>query len=119
MQGRQVAWYRVALALTVAAAALFLLRMHNANGAEPQSESITAGRRLAEAWCMECHTIGAVAAGAKRVPPDFAAIANRPSTTALSLKVFLQTSHPTMPNIIIGPGQADDLVDYILSLKYR
>jgi cytochrome c len=34
-----------------------------------------------------------------------------------SLKVFFQTSHRNMPNLIITPAQADDLVNYILSLK--
>jgi len=49
--------------------------------------------------------------------PDFTAIANRTSTTALSLKVFMKTSHHRMPNLIITPDQADDLTNYILSLK--
>jgi len=31
--------------------------------------------------------------------------------------VFFQTSHRSMPNLIIAPDQADDLVNYILSLK--
>jgi cytochrome c len=56
-------------------------------------------------------------AGSPGKAPDFAAIANQPSTTALSLMVFLQTSHKSMPNLVIAPGEADDLVNYILSLK--
>jgi cytochrome c len=55
--------------------------------------------------------------GVRGSPPDFTAIANRPSTTALSLKVFFKTSHRRMPNLIIAPEQADDLANYILSLK--
>jgi len=47
----------------------------------------------------------------------FVAIANRASTTALSLKVFFKTSHHRMPNLIISPGQANDLTNYILGLK--
>ena len=47
----------------------------------------------------------------------FVAIANRTSTTGLSLKVFMKTSHHQMPNLIITPSQADDLTNYILSLK--
>ncbi len=50
--------------------------------------------------------------------PGFAAsIANRYGTTALSLKVFLKTSHQNMPNLVIAPDQADALANYILSLK--
>ena len=108
---------RGALLALLVAALLVLLSLRNANGMDLQLESITAGRRLAEAWCMECHTIGAIGSGARKPPPDFVAVANRSSTTALSLKVFLQTSHPTMPNVIVGPIQADDLASYILSLK--
>jgi hypothetical protein len=55
--------------------------------------------------------------GARGAPPAFTDIANRPSTTALSLKVFFKTSHHRMPNLIITPEQADDLASYMLSLK--
>jgi len=48
---------------------------------------------------------------------SFEAIANRHGTTALSLKVFLKTSHENMPNLVIAPDQADALASYILSLK--
>jgi len=40
-----------------------------------------------------------------------------PSTTALSLKVFLRPSHNKMPNLIISDPDTDDLIAYILSLK--
>ena len=49
--------------------------------------------------------------------PDFVRIANRTSTTELSLKVFLRSNHRSMPNLIISPDQANDLVQFILSLK--
>ncbi|PDT70321.1 cytochrome c [Bradyrhizobium sp. C9] len=117
MLNQHAVWRRALLILLVGMAALLLLRLHQANGAEQPSNSITAGHRLAEGWCMECHVVGALATGAKKVPPDFVTVANRPSTTVLWLKVFLKTSHPTMPNIIIGPSEADDLANYIMSLK--
>jgi hypothetical protein len=50
---------------------------------------------------------------------DFAEIANLPSTTALSLRVFLRSSYNRMPNFILQPRDADDIVAYILSLKRR
>lgn len=96
---------------------LFFVRLHNANGAPLPSDSASAGRRLAEAWCKDCHAIEAATVGTRSGPPDFVAIANRASTTALSLKVFFKTSHHRMPNLIIAPEQADDLANYILSLK--
>lgn len=108
---------RICLAAVVVLAAILLVRMHNAGGAPASSDSAAAGYRLAQAWCRECHAIEAPIVGTRGSPPDFIAIANRPSTTALSLKVFFQTSHRNMPNLIIAPDQADDLVNYILSLK--
>ena len=110
-------WLQILIAVVVTLAALLLVRLHNASGATPALESASAGRRLAEAWCTDCHSIEAATAGARSSPPDFTAIANRASTTALSLKVFFQTSHRNMPNLIIAPAQADDLVNFILSLK--
>jgi mono/diheme cytochrome c family protein len=117
MPNQHVVWRRALLAPLTVLAALLLLRLHQASGAGQPSESIAAGHRLAEAWCKECHAVGPIATGSKKVPPDFAAVANRPSTTTLWLKVFLKTSHPTMPNIIVGPSEADDLANYIMSLK--
>lgn len=110
-------WLHISIAVAVAILVLLLVRLHSANGVTLPSDSISAGHRLAEAWCKDCHAIEASTAGTKGAPPDFAAIANRPSTTALSLKVFFKTSHRRMPNLIIAPDQADDLTNYILSLR--
>jgi len=110
-------WLHILIAIVAAFAVLLFVRLHNASGAPLPSEGISAGHRLAEAWCKDCHAIEANTVGARGSPPDFTAIANRPSTTALSLKVFFNTSHRRMPNLIIGPEQADDLANYILSLR--
>ena len=110
-------WLHIALAIACAIAALLFLRLHNAGGAMLPSDSAAAGHRLAEAWCRDCHAIEATTVGTRGGPPDFVAVANRPSTTALSLKVFFKTSHQRMPNLIITPDQAEDLTNYILSLK--
>jgi cytochrome c len=99
------------------AIALFGVRQHQATAATPVSDAAASGHRLAEAWCQACHAIKPGTAGSSNTAPDFAAIANQPSTTALSIKVFLKTSHPSMPNLVISPEQADDLASYILSLK--
>ena len=108
-------WLHISIAIVFALVALLFVRLHNANGATIDGAS--AGHRLAEAWCKGCHSIDVSTAGAENGPPDFTAIANRRSTTALSLKVFFQTSHRSMPNLIIAPNQADDLTNYILSLR--
>jgi mono/diheme cytochrome c family protein len=110
-------WIHGGLAIIVAIAALLVVRLHHANGAAAPSESVAVGHRLAEAWCKNCHAIEAASGGVPNTAPDFAAVANQPSTTALSLKVFLQSNHRAMPNLMLTPSQADDLVSYILSLK--
>ena len=78
-----------------------------------------AGRRLAEAWCTDCHAIGPKTVPGNRPGPDFAAVANRASTTPLSLNVFLRSNHDNMPNFILTRSQADDIVAYILTLAER
>jgi mono/diheme cytochrome c family protein len=108
-------WIRILAVAVIALAAFLLIRMHNASGA--QSTSAAAGHRLAEAWCKECHAIESGAIGAAKSGPDFVLVANQLSTTALSLRVFLQTSHRSMPNLILKPDETDNLINYILSLK--
>jgi cytochrome c len=103
--------------ILLAVAALVLIRLHRANGAS--TDTAPDAHRLAEAWCKECHAIDTRTAGAAGVAPDFVAIANQPSTTELSLKVFLRSSHRNMPNLILSPEQADILASYILDLKRK
>lgn len=71
------------------------------------------GRRIAQAQCDECHGPGLLPGR----PATFEAIARMPSTTATALTVYLRTSHPQMPNIILSPTEQDDVIAYILSLK--
>ena len=86
--------------------------LHAQEFADPE-----AGRRLALQWCTGCHAVEPRAEGF--FAADFAEIAKLPSTTALSLKVFLRTSHKSMPNFILQPEEADNIVAYILSLKRK
>lgn len=107
----------VNLAVLTALAASFVIPAHNADGAELAAHSVAEGHRLADAWCTQCHAIEPHMAGMFNQAPSFESIANRHGTTALSLKVFLKTSHQNMPDLVIAPDQADALANYILSLK--
>ena len=71
------------------------------------------GKQLAEATCLGCHG----ARNTSHNAPAFSAIAAMPSTTAHSLDVFLRTSHPTMPNLILSGTDRGNLIAYILSLR--
>ncbi len=72
----------------------------------------------AEKNCSKCHSLSA---GPSPLPaaPRFKEVAEHPGITAMSLQVWLQTSHPTMPNIIIEPKDMSNVIAYILSLKHR
>jgi len=79
--------------------------------------NIRNGRHLAQHWCGSCH--GTLRTPDSRGIPTFVEIARLPSTTALSLRAFLYTSHADMPNIQLSSTDADDLIAFILSLKDR
>jgi hypothetical protein len=108
-------WIRILATALLILAVLVAIRLHRADG-KVLPESVSAGHRLAATWCKECHAIEADAVQSGK-GPAFARIANLPSTTELALKVFLQSTHANMPNLIIAPGDADEIVHYILSLK--
>ena len=100
---------------------LFLvLTASNAN-AQQLGDPI-AGKRFALLTCSECHMVAVGQSGLYRADaPPFPDLANMPSTTALSLRVFLQTPHAkrSMPDLVLTENQMDDIIAYILSLRQR
>ncbi|MFM7084030.1 MAG: c-type cytochrome [Hyphomicrobium sp.] len=76
------------------------------------------GLDYAKRNCSSCH---AVQKGDTNSPnpksAPFSVIAQTAGITRISLGVFLQTSHSTMPNLIVKGEEADNLISYILSLK--
>jgi mono/diheme cytochrome c family protein len=47
----------------------------------------------------------------------FKTVAGRPEMTRLALRVFLQSPHASMPNLMVEGEDADNVIAYILSLK--
>lgn len=95
-----------------------LLMLSTAAQAQSLPGDVSSGRDLARRICSDCHVVAPDQArpmigGA----PAFQAVARAPATTALSLRVFLQSPHRNMPNLILKPTEIDDLVSYILSLR--
>ena len=80
---------------------------------------IASGRKVAATICANCHEISPTNYPTTVIGPKFDDIANLPSTTALSLKVFLRSSHNRMPNFILSNDDTDDVIAYILSLKRK
>ena len=76
------------------------------------------GLALARTVCSECHAIGkADASSPNAAAPRFERIANTPGMTGMALSAALQTSHRTMPNIMLNANELSDIVAYILTLK--
>lgn len=78
------------------------------------------GRVVAEQRCAVCH---AVRAG-ETISPNAAAasftrVAATPGMTELALQAMLQTSHRTMPNLILDVDEMREVIAYILSLAKR
>ena len=99
---------------TLAAAALLALNAE----ALAQDADIEAGAAYAKKVCAACH---AVLPNEQISPlpqaPTFQSVANTPGMTEMALTVWLQSSHPTMPNIVLAPDDMRNVVAYIRSLE--
>ena len=78
------------------------------------------GLTYAKEVCAECH---AVDVGDELSPnpdaPIFEDVANTPGMNARALVVWLQSPHPTMPNLMIPAEDTDNVVAYITSLRAK
>jgi len=85
-----------------------------------QEADVEAGAAYAEQVCAACH---AVLPNEQISPlpqaPTFQSVADTPGMTELALTVWLQSSHPTMPNIILKPDDLRNVVAYIRSLETK
>lgn len=104
-----------------ALAAALLASIGLLTSAKAQSADPSAGRHLAETACSGCHQIDATVPNPEPISgaPSFVDVSRMPSTTELAIKVFLRTSHPTMPNFILSPEEIDSVAAYILSLAQK
>ena len=87
--------------------------------ATAQEGDVDAGRAFAREACITCHVVDPANASPRVVAigPNFQDIANTKGMTVTALRVFLTTSHPKMPNLILRPEQITDVSAYILSLR--
>lgn len=76
------------------------------------------GQAYARANCSECHEVEPIESFSPNPDaPSFQEVAQSPGMNARALGVWLQSSHPTMPNLMIAPADMDNVIAYILSLK--
>lgn len=80
-----------------------------------------AGRAFALEACSVCHVV----APGQRVSPrianamPFQRIANTEGMNGMKLQAILSTPHRVMPNLILTPQEAADVIAYILTLRQR
>jgi mono/diheme cytochrome c family protein len=76
------------------------------------------GRLYAQEACAACHAIDRGATDSPNPDaPAFATLADTPGMTGLALTVWLNSSHSSMPDLIVPPERIDDLAAYIQTLK--
>ncbi len=78
------------------------------------------GATLAQSVCAECHAVGKEEGSSPNArAPTFASVAATRGMTEMALRVWLQSPHPTMPNLMLDADAKDDVIAYILSLKRK
>jgi mono/diheme cytochrome c family protein len=85
--------------------------------AQPVAGDPASGRKIATTLCSSCHRVLPMTLPDEGDPPSFQSIADQPSTTGISLNVFLHSNHNNMPDFILSSAESSDLIAYILSLK--
>ena len=89
--------------------------------AEPTS-TVT-GQQLAQSMCSQCHVVGqrgfdaGLRARQAGSPPDFATVANEPTTSSARLRQFLKLPHGAMNNVLLRAEDIDRIVEFILTQK--
>jgi mono/diheme cytochrome c family protein len=78
---------------------------------------IAAGARFAEAQCARCHAVRkGQTQSPNRAAPAFQDIAGSPGLTATAVRIWLQSPHPSMPNVKLSEEDKDNVIAYLLSL---
>ena len=103
---RRLGWFIGAVCLAGGAAAATDLPGDPASGAD-----------LARGVCAQCHLVCEDQKIDPGIGPSLLEVAEHPATTELSLRAFLQTPHPTMPNLRLTPDETDDIIAYLLAQK--
>ena len=115
------------IACALAAVLATLCACGRVQARNPPDTSVARGGDLARLVCSDCHVVAAdqdFAPVLQPPAPSFLDIANRPGTTAKSLRQFILTTHwnmksarVTMPNPKMRPEDAAVLAAYIMSLR--
>ncbi len=75
------------------------------------------GHAYAQRACAECHAVDKDTTMLFSDVPSFQDVADSEGMSPRALAVWLQTSHPNMPDFIIPPDDMDNVIAYIMSLR--
>jgi mono/diheme cytochrome c family protein len=109
---KEFAMQRLILSLAIS-----LLAGANALAADDAGDP-QAGFEYAKSVCSTCHGISAEHSPLPKAT-RFREVADRPGMTGTALRVWIETSHPTMPNIVVERQDMLNVIAYILSLRGR
>ena len=102
----------------VGAAALIALPLAAGCGEAQEIGQPGRGLALAQGLCSQCHAVRKEQAQSPNDnAPRFQVIASIPGMTSIALTAALNTSHRSMPNIMLETEEQADVIAYILSLK--
>ena len=80
--------------------------------------NVDTGKEFSAKNCAECHAIERKnSVSPNPDAPSFSAVSAMPSTTRMSLEVWMKSTHPSMPNLILSAEDTNNVVAYILSLN--
>jgi mono/diheme cytochrome c family protein len=115
-RGFASAYWSKTMTKSVARVAIVAVAAARAQSADP-----SLGRHLAETVCSACHQTDpdSLAPSPNPKAPSFLDISRTPSLSDLAIKVFLRSSHPSMPNFILSPEEIDSVTAYIRSLNRK
>ena len=113
-------WLRMGLAALGLALALAAALPARAQLALPPGDA-RHGREFALQACSVCHVVAPEQLAPPRIARQlsFRAIANAEGMNAMKLQAILSTPHAVMPNLILTPEEASDVITYIMSLRRR
>ena len=99
---------------------LLALAAHAGTAQSQEIGDTQRGLAYVQGVCAECHAVvPSQRASPVATAPAFRSIAYTPGMTATALVVWFRTPHPTMPNLMIGGEDMDNVIAYILSLRDR
>jgi cytochrome c2 len=76
------------------------------------------GLSYAKKFCSKCHGVEAKDVSSPNPDaPTFKEYANRLIPAATALAIWLQSPHPTMPELVVPLDDREDVIAYIVSLK--